>query len=174
MLPSQFVEFYRKQEIKILILRNLVRQVWLLIFYSNTKLLTMNYSYYLRIFLCCLWSIIFEGSKFEFRKIVSGPRVSIRSLHKKKTTVACPTDKGDPGKLTIVANKCSIVRNAPCRMNMHPPRRPDPCPLPLPRSELHRRHPPIFPRRRTHVALHRFVWRCTCEEQGPRLPEQPQ
>jgi hypothetical protein len=30
---------------------------------------------------------------------------------------------GDTGALTIVANKCSIVRNAPCRMNMHPPRR---------------------------------------------------
>jgi hypothetical protein len=46
---------------------------------------------------------------------------------------------GDGGTLTIVANKCSIVRNAPCRMNMHPPRHPDPdpCPLLLPRSELH-------------------------------------
>jgi hypothetical protein len=54
MLPHQFVEFlehtktlfyllYRKQEIKNLILRNLVRQVWLLIFYSNTKLKTMNF-----------------------------------------------------------------------------------------------------------------------------------
>jgi hypothetical protein len=32
----------------------------------------------------------------------------------------------DGGTLTIVANKCSILRNAPCRMNMHPPRRPDP------------------------------------------------
>jgi hypothetical protein len=30
---------------------------------------------------------------------------------------------GDGGTLTIIANKCSIVRNAPCRMNMHPPRR---------------------------------------------------
>jgi hypothetical protein len=79
MLPSQFVEFlehskmllsllYRKQEIRILILRNLVRQVWLLIFYSNTKLPTMNCSYFLRIFWCCLWGIIFEGNKFQFRK----------------------------------------------------------------------------------------------------------
>jgi hypothetical protein len=59
-------------------------------------------------------------------------------------------------------------------MNMHPPWRPDPCPLLLPRSELHRCRPPVFPRRRTHVALRRFVWRCTCEEQGLRLPEQPQ
>jgi hypothetical protein len=33
---------------------------------------------------------------------------------------------------------------------------------------------PVLPRRRTHVALHRFVWRCTCEEEGPRWPEQPQ
>jgi hypothetical protein len=48
----------------------------------------------------------------------------------------------DGGTLTIVTNKCSIVRNAPCRMNMHPPRCLDPCPLLLPRSELHRRHPP--------------------------------
>jgi hypothetical protein len=141
--------------------------------------------------------IIFEGSKFQFRKIVSGPRVSVRSLYKKKIIVACPTDKGDAGRLTIgankcsimplagirpgyggtltiIANKCSIVRNAPCRMNMHPPRRPDPCPLLLPRSELHRHHPPVLPRHHTHVALHRFVWRCTCEEQGPRLSEQPQ
>jgi hypothetical protein len=29
---------------------------------------------------------------------------------------------GDAATLTIVANKCSIVRNAPCSMNMHPPR----------------------------------------------------
>jgi hypothetical protein len=70
---------------------------------------------------------------------------------------------GDGGTLTIVANKCSIVRNAPCRLNMHPPRRPDPCPLLLPRSELQRRHPPVLPHRRTHVALRRFIWRCTCE-----------
>jgi hypothetical protein len=83
----------------------------------------------------------------------------------------CPDDSGT---LTIVANKCSIVGNAPCRMNMHPPRRPDPCPLLLPRSELHHRRPPVLPRRRTHVALRRFVWRCTCEEQGPRLSEQPE
>jgi hypothetical protein len=58
MFPSQFVEFlehtkmilYRKQEIKILILRNLVRQVWLLIFYSNTKLRPMNCSYFYEFF----------------------------------------------------------------------------------------------------------------------------
>jgi hypothetical protein len=164
----------------------LFRHVWLLIFYSNAKLPTMNCSYFLRIFWCCLWGIIFEGSKFQFGKIVSGPRVSIRSLYK-KIIVACPTDKGDAGRLTIIANKCSImplagirpgdggtltiiankcsiVRNAPCRMNMHPPRRPEPCPLLLPRSELHRRRPPVLPRRRAHVALCRFVWRCTCEE----------
>jgi hypothetical protein len=84
MLPSQFVEFlehtkmllyllYRKQEIKILILGNLVRQVWLLVFYSNTKLPTINYLYFLRIFWCCLWGIIFEGSKFQFRKNSVGP-----------------------------------------------------------------------------------------------------
>jgi hypothetical protein len=69
----------------------------------------------------------------------------------KKIIVACPIDKGDAGKLTIVANKCSvmpldgirpgdggtltiiankcsIVRNAPYRMNMHLPQRSDPCP----------------------------------------------
>jgi hypothetical protein len=116
MLPSQFVEFleqtktllwllYHKQEIKILILRNLVRQVWLLIFYSDTKVPTMNYSYFLRIFWSCLWGILFEGSKIQFRKIVSGSRVSVRSLYKKMITVACPTDKGGPGRLTIVANE---------------------------------------------------------------------
>jgi hypothetical protein len=57
---------------------------------------------------------------------------------------------------------------------MHPPRHPDPCLLFLPRSELCRRCPPVLPHRRTHVALRRFVWRCTCEEQGPRLLEQSQ
>jgi hypothetical protein len=124
--------------------------------------------------------------------------VSASEAYIKKITVACPIDKGDAGRLTIIvnkcsivrmplagirpgdggtltiiANKCSIVRNAPCRMNMHPPQRPDPCPL-LPRSELHHRRPPVLPRRHAHVALCRFVWRCTCEEQGSRLPEQPQ
>jgi hypothetical protein len=33
-----------------------------------------------------------------------------RQAYIKKITVACPTDKGDAGRLTIVANKCSIVR----------------------------------------------------------------
>jgi hypothetical protein len=80
----------------------------------------------------------------------------------------------DSGILTIVANKCSIVRNASCRMNMQPPWHPDPCPFLLPRSELHLHRPPVLPRRRANVALRRFIWRCTCEEQGSRLPEQPQ
>jgi hypothetical protein len=40
----------------------------------------------------------------------------------KKITVACPADTGDAGRLTLVANKCSILRNAPGRLNMHPPR----------------------------------------------------
>jgi hypothetical protein len=79
--------------------------VWLVIFYSNTTLPTMNYSYFLRIFWCCLWGIIFEGSKFQFRKIVSAPRVSVRSLYKKKINVAYSTDKGDPGRLTIITNE---------------------------------------------------------------------
>jgi hypothetical protein len=66
MSPSQFVEFlehtktllllsYRKREIENLILRNLVRQVWLLIFYSNTKLLTMNCSYFYKLFGVVYW-----------------------------------------------------------------------------------------------------------------------
>jgi hypothetical protein len=95
MLTSQFVEFledtktllkllYRKQEIKILILRNLVRQVWLLIFYSNTNLATMNCPYFLRIFCCCLWGINLREASFNSEKIVSGPRVTIRSLYKKR------------------------------------------------------------------------------------------
>jgi hypothetical protein len=85
MSPSQFVEFlehtkmllllllYHKKEIKKSNFKNLVRQVWLLIFYSNTKLPTMNCSYFLRIFWCCLWGIIFEGSKFQFTKNCVGP-----------------------------------------------------------------------------------------------------
>jgi hypothetical protein len=114
-------------------------------------------------------------------------------------TVACPTDKGNTSRLTIVANKCSIVRmplagicpsdggtltviahkcsiirNAPCRMNMHPPRRLDPCPLLLPLSELHRCRLPVLPHLRAHVALRWFIWMCTCEEQDSRLPEQTQ
>jgi hypothetical protein len=39
----------------------------------------------------------------------------------KKIIVACPIDKGDAGRLTLVTNTCSIVRNAPGRMNMHSP-----------------------------------------------------
>jgi hypothetical protein len=145
--------------------------VWPLIFYSNTKLPTMKYSYFYE-FLVLFMGYNIWGKQVSIQKKVSGPRVCVRSLYKKKITVACPTDKGDRGRLTIVANKCSIVRNAPCLMNMHPPRRPDPCHLLLPQSKLHHHRPPVLPRRRTHVALRRFVWRCTCEEQGPRLPEQ--
>jgi hypothetical protein len=36
-------------------------------------------------------------------------------------------------------------QNAPCRMNMHPPRCPDRCPLLLPLSELHCHRLPSFP-----------------------------
>jgi hypothetical protein len=105
------------------------------------------------------------------KKIVSGPRVRVRSLYKKKITIFFPTDKGDPGRLTIIANKCSIIRNAPCRMNMHPP-----LPLPPSSSSIWAPPPPHArpSRHRTHVALRWFVWRCTCEEQGPRFPKQPQ
>jgi hypothetical protein len=111
----------------------------------------MNCSYLLRNFWCCLWGIIFEGSKFQFRKNSTGPTRQCQKSIEKKIIVACPTGKGDAGRqtlvankcsivwmpptewicirpgdagtLTIVSNKCSIVRNAPCRMNMHPPRR---------------------------------------------------
>jgi hypothetical protein len=83
----------------------LVRQVCLLIFYSNTKLPTMNYSYFLRFFWCYLWGIIFEGSKFQFRKNSAGPTRQRQKPIYKKITVACPTDKGNPGRLTIVANE---------------------------------------------------------------------
>jgi hypothetical protein len=83
----------------------LVRQVWLLIFYSNTKLPTMNYSYFLRIVWCCLWGIIFEGSNFQFRKNSVRHSRQRQKPIQKKITVACPTDKGDPGRLTIVANE---------------------------------------------------------------------
>jgi hypothetical protein len=79
----------------------------------------------------------------------------------------------DAGTLTLSTNKCSVVQNALGRMNIHTPW-PRPGPLLLPRSELHRRRPTVLPRHRAHVALRRFVWRCTCEEQGSRLPEQPQ
>jgi hypothetical protein len=52
---------------------------------------------------------------------------------------------GDGGTLTIVANKCSIVRNAPCRMNMHPPWRPDPCPFFFPDMSSTAAARPSFP-----------------------------
>jgi hypothetical protein len=121
----------------------------------------MNYSYSLRIFWCCLWGIIFEGSKFQFRKNSVVP-TCVRSLYKKKIIVACPTDKGDPGRLTIIANKCSIVRNAPfewiCIRSGAPTPAPSSSPIWAPPP------PPVLPRHRTHVTLRRFVWRCTCEE----------
>jgi hypothetical protein len=60
-------------------------------------------------------------ASFNSEKIVSGPCISVRSLIK-KIIIACSTDKGDAGRLILIANKCSIVRNAPGRMNMHPPR----------------------------------------------------
>jgi hypothetical protein len=110
----------------------------------------------------------------------------------------CP---GDAGRLTLVANKCSIIRNAPGRMNMHPPRwrwytnprrqqvlhcpkcpwmneyasATTPSPFFFPDlSELHHCCPPVLPRRHAHVAGRRFFWRYTCEEEGSRLLEQPQ
>jgi hypothetical protein len=79
--------------------------VCLLIFYSNTKLPTMNYLYFLRIFWCCLWGIIFVGSKFQFRKNSVRPTRQRQKPISKKITVACPTDKGDMGRLTIIANE---------------------------------------------------------------------
>jgi hypothetical protein len=76
MLPSQFVEFlnptkmllellYHKHKIKFQILRNLVTQVWLLIFCSNTKCPAINYSYFYDFLDAVLWSLIFERSKFH-------------------------------------------------------------------------------------------------------------
>jgi hypothetical protein len=133
----------------------------------------MKYSYFYE-FLVLFMGYNIWGKQVSIKKKWCQAHASALEAYIKKITVACSADKGDPGRLTIIANKCSIVRNAPCRMNMHPPRHPDPCPLLLPRSELHRRRPPVLPQRRTHVALRRFVPRCTCEEQGPRLPEQTQ
>jgi hypothetical protein len=52
---------------------------------------------------------------------------------------------GDGGTLTIITNKCSIVRNAPCRMNMHPPRCPDPCPFFFPDLSSTAAARPSFP-----------------------------
>jgi hypothetical protein len=52
---------------------------------------------------------------------------------------------GDGGTLTIVTNKCSIVRNAPCQMNMHPPRRPDPRPFFFPDLSSTAAARPSFP-----------------------------
>jgi hypothetical protein len=94
MLPSQFVEFlehtktllqllYRKQEIKNLILSNLVRQVWLLIFYSNTKLEITNCSYFYEFFGVVYGLQYLREANFHLKKIVLGPHVSVRSLYKK-------------------------------------------------------------------------------------------
>jgi hypothetical protein len=79
MLSSQFVEFldhtksllellYHKHEIKIRILRILVTQVWLLIFYSYTKCPTTNCLYFYYFLGVILWALIFEGSKFLLKK----------------------------------------------------------------------------------------------------------
>jgi hypothetical protein len=79
MLPNQFVQFlghtkmllkllYRKQEIKNLILINLVRQVWLSIFYSNTKLPTMNCSYFFTNFLVLFMGYNIRGKQVSIQK----------------------------------------------------------------------------------------------------------
>jgi hypothetical protein len=47
-------------------------------------------------------------ASFNPEKIVSGPRVSVRSLYKKDNR-SLLTDKGNAGRLTIFANKCSIM-----------------------------------------------------------------
>jgi hypothetical protein len=52
---------------------------------------------------------------------------------------------GVGGTLTSVANKCSIVRNARCRMNMYLPRRPDPCPFFFPDLSSTATTHPSFP-----------------------------
>jgi hypothetical protein len=50
-----------------------------------------------------LWALIIQRSKFHSKKILTGPRVSVRSKYKKKTVDPTP-NKGDPGSLTIVAH----------------------------------------------------------------------
>jgi hypothetical protein len=65
----------------------------------------MNYSYFYDFCGAAYGVYYLREASFNSEKIVSGPRVSVRSLNKKKINVACPTDKGDPGRLTIVANE---------------------------------------------------------------------
>jgi hypothetical protein len=124
----------------------LVREVLLLIFYSNTKLPTMIFYEFLVLFTG--YNIWWKQVSIQKKKCQA--HTSASEAYIKKITVACPTDKGDAGRLpssptstplcemllaewicirpddtgtlTLVANKCSIVRNAPGRMNMHPPR----------------------------------------------------
>jgi hypothetical protein len=52
---------------------------------------------------------------------------------------------GDGGTLIIVANKCSIVINASCRVNMHPPRRLTPAPFFFPDLSSTATARPSFP-----------------------------
>jgi type II secretory pathway component HofQ len=44
-----------------------------------------------------------SGKQVSFKKIVTGPRVSVSNQNKKITTDPTP-NKGDPGSLTIVAH----------------------------------------------------------------------
>jgi hypothetical protein len=53
-------------------------------------------------------------ASFNLEKIVSG-HASASEAYIIKITVACPTDKGDAGRLPIVANKCSIMSMAGIR-----------------------------------------------------------
>jgi hypothetical protein len=55
-----------------------------LIFYSNTKLPTMNYSYFYEFFDAIYGVYYLREANFNSEKIVSGPRVSVRSLYKKR------------------------------------------------------------------------------------------
>jgi hypothetical protein len=59
---------YHKLEIKNLILRNLVKQVWMFLFNSITTLPTMYFSYFLWICRCCLWALIWHASQVHITK----------------------------------------------------------------------------------------------------------
>jgi hypothetical protein len=49
------------------------------------------------------------GKQVSIQKKKCRAHASTSEAYIKKITVACPTDKGDVGRLTLVANKCSIV-----------------------------------------------------------------
>jgi hypothetical protein len=64
----------------------------------------MNYSYFLRFFGVVYGVYYLKEASFNSEKYCRS-HASASAAYIKKIIVACPTDRGDPGRLTIVANE---------------------------------------------------------------------